>query len=215
MFVPTLALWLALAAQHADAPASQVPAKPEVLPLETEIALALSAAPDHLKDGAGVYALEADGFVKIRDSKNHFTCIVNRDHPLNRKPTCYDEEGTATILPMVVFVGNEMLHGTAMDEINREVADGFKSGRFISPRRPGVAYMLSHEIRNYNPQTGQVNPFPPHIMFYAPNLSAEDIGSSGPNTDGLPFIGYHGPTGFMIVVVPEYAKASTGGKVGK
>lgn len=34
----------------------------------------------------------------VRDSQNSFTCIVNRDHPLNLKPTCYDAEGTATIL---------------------------------------------------------------------------------------------------------------------
>ena len=27
--------------------------------------------------------------------------------------------------------------------------------------------------------------------------------------DGLPFIGYQGPQGYMIVVVPEYANAST------
>jgi hypothetical protein len=51
---------------------------PELLSREKEIALALSAAPEHLRQGAGVYALERDGFVKVRDSSNGFICIVNR-----------------------------------------------------------------------------------------------------------------------------------------
>jgi hypothetical protein len=199
--------------QHSEAVPTSVPAKPEVFPLETEITLALSAAPDHLKADAGVWALEATGFVKVRDSKNNFTCIVNRDYPLNLKPTCYDAEGTATILPKVAFIGNEMMAGKAMQEIAQEVADGFKAGRFISPRRPGVAYMLSHDNRNFNPKTGQVDLYPPHVMFYAPNLQAGDIGSAGESHEGLPFIAYQGAQGYIMVVVPEYENASTTARV--
>jgi len=50
---------------------------PELLPREKEIALALSAAPEHLRYDAGVYVLERNGFVKVRSSTNGFTCIVN------------------------------------------------------------------------------------------------------------------------------------------
>ena len=59
---------------------------PELLSRKKEVALALSAAPEHLRRGAAVYALEQNGFVKVRDGSNGFTCIVNRDHPLNQKP---------------------------------------------------------------------------------------------------------------------------------
>jgi len=38
-----------------------------------------------------------------------------------------------------------------MDRIKAEIAEGFRTGKFISPRRPGVAYMLIRDIRNYNP----------------------------------------------------------------
>ena len=67
-------------------PAANPQQLPQLLPREKEIALALSAAPEHLRKGAGVYVLERSGFVKVRDSANGFTCIVNRDHPLNQKP---------------------------------------------------------------------------------------------------------------------------------
>lgn len=174
--------------------------KPEVPPRDREVAMALSAAPAHLKDGAGVYALTGTGYVRVRDSSNGFTCIVNRDHPLNLKPTCYDAEGTATILPKVIQVGAWMMEGKSMPEISALVADGFKNGTFISPRRPGVAYMLSGDIKNFNPRTGQSSSFPPHVMFYAPNLTNADIGSKGDGSDGMPFIAYPGPHAFMIMM---------------
>ena len=168
---------------------------------DREMAMALSAAPEQLRDGAAVYVLESAGFVKVRESRNGFSCIVNRDHPLNLKPTCYDAEGSATILPKVIQIGAWLMEEKSLDEINRLVKEGFESGRFVSPRRPGVAYMLSGDIRNYNARTQQVDSFPPHVMFYAPNLTNADIGSRG-GSDGLPFIAYQGPHGFMIMMAP-------------
>ena len=176
---------------------------PELLPREKEIALALSAAPEHLRKGAGVYVLERNGFVKVRDSANSFTCIVNRDHPLNQKPVCFDAEGTATILPKILRVGELLMQGKPMSEIDTEIADGFRTGKYISPRRPGVAYMLSGDIRNFNPRTGKVESFPAHVMFYAPNLTNADLGITPEalaKDPSLPFVAYQGPHGFIIVV---------------
>ena len=174
---------------------------PDLLPLAEEQAMALSAAPDHLKDGAGVYVLEDAGFRQARESTNGFNCIVNRDSPLNRKPTCYDAEGSETILPKVIRIGNMIMEGIPMNEIRPVIQAGFESGEFIAPRRPGVAYMLTDQIRTYNPRTQQYGTFPPHVMFYAPNLTNEDIGSNSDSMQNpsLPFIAYQGPHGFMVV----------------
>lgn len=183
------------------APASQP--TPELLPQEKEIAMALSAGPENIRAGASVYVLKKDGFVLARQGTNGFACIVNRDHPLNQKPTCYDPEGVTTILPKVMRVGELLMKGVPLEQIKNEVAEGFRTGKFIAPRRPGVAYMLSGDIRNYNPATQQVESFPPHVMFYAPNLTNEDIGSNGKFEPGLPSIAYQGPQGFMIVVLGD------------
>jgi hypothetical protein len=168
-------VWLDHTALMFPQPASDIRANPitaqplpELLPPEKEIELALSAAPKHLRKGAAVYVLERTGFVKIRDSTNGFTCIVNRDHPLNQKPVCFDAEGTVTILPKILRVGELLMQGKPMSKIDAEIAEGFRTGKYISPRRPGLAYMLSGDIRNFNPHTGKVESFPPHVMFYAP-----------------------------------------------
>jgi len=189
----------------ADLGANAVSAQalPELLPQEKEIALALSAAPEHLRNNAGVYVLKRNGFVKVRDSTNGFTCIVNRDHPLNQKPVCFDAEGTATILPKILRVGELLMQSKPMSVINAEIAEGFRTGKYISPRRAGVAYMLSGDIRNYNPHTGKVESFPPHVMFYAPNLTNADLGVTPEalaKDPSLPFVAYQGPHGFIIVV---------------
>ena len=189
----------------ADSRANAVSAQPlpELLPPEQEIALALSAAPEHLRNNAGVYVLKRNGFVKVRESTNGFTCIVNRDHPLNQKPVCFDAEGTATILPKILRVGELLMQGKAMSEINADIAEGFRTGKYIAPRRLGVAYMLSGDIRNYNPHTGKVESFPPHVMFYAPNLTNADLGVTPEalaKNPSLPFVAYQGPHGFIIVV---------------
>ena len=190
-------------AADARANAVGVQSLPELLPQEQEIALALSAAPEHLRNNAGLYVLKRNGFVKVRDSTNGFTCIVNRDHPLNQKPVCFDAEGTATILPKILRFGELLMQGKPMSEINAEIAEGFQTGKYISPRRPGVAYMLSGDIRNYNPHTGKVESFPPHVMFYAPNLTNADLGVTPEalaKNPSLPFVAYQGPHGFIIVV---------------
>jgi hypothetical protein len=173
---------------------------PDLLPVAQETQMALDAAPEDLRSGAGVYVLEQHGFVKVRSSSNGFTCIVNRDAPLNRKPVCYDAEGTATILPVVLRYGELLMQRVPLAAIRNEIAQGFADGKYVSPRRPGVAYMLSGEVRVYNAQTKSASTFPPHVMFYAPNLTNRDIGSDGNFDQGLPSIGYQGPQGFMIVV---------------
>lgn len=177
------------------------PTKIDLLPLEEEVAMALSAAPGHLRDGTTVWALTADGYVEARSGTNGFSCIINRDHPLNRKPTCYDAEGTAAILPKVRFVGEQLLAGVPLEEVNEQVREGFQSGRFRSTSRPGVAYMLTPHIRTYDPRTGQFGTFPPHVMFYAPNLTNADIGATRGGSG--PFVAYQGPHGFMIMIPPE------------
>jgi hypothetical protein len=170
------------------------------MPPEKEMAIALSAAPEHLRAGASVYVLKEAGFVLMHQGTNGFTCIVNRDHPLNQKPTCYDAEGSETILPTVLRFGELLRKGVPLADIKREIADGFRSEKYISPRRPGVAYMLSGDIKNYNASNRKIESFPPHVMFYAPNLTNADIGSDGAFEPGLPSIAYQGPQGYMIVV---------------
>lgn len=151
-------------------------AKPELLPREREMAAALSAGPPHFADQAGVYVLEQNGYVKVRESKNGFNCLVERHHPQSFEPQCLDAEGTATSLPVMSYKAELRAQGKSEEEANRLVADGYAAGRFRAPRRPGIVYMLSKENRLLNPATGKIVDGPPHLMFYAPYLTNADVG---------------------------------------
>ena len=101
------------------------------------------------------------------------------------------------------------MRGKPMSEIDVEIAEGFRTGKYISPRRSGVAYMLSGDIRNFNPQTGKVESFPPHVMFYAPNLTNADLGTTREalkKDPSLPFAAYEGPHGYIIVLAGDKHK---------
>lgn len=184
--------------------AQAAPSAVTIYPRDRESALALSAAPVALRAQAGVYVLTSDGFVEVRQSSNGFTCIVNRDGPHNEKPVCFDAVGSKYVLPVDVKVGEMLLHGASVQQIRKAVLAGFRTGAFRVVDRPGVAYMLSDHNQLYDNSTGKTMMFPPHVMFYAPNLTNRDIGSAGDFAMGLPSIGYEGPTGFMIVPCGQY-----------
>jgi len=201
---PWLTLTLLLALPGIPARAEKLPV--QLLPSSCETTLALSAAPEHLRAEATVYTLEKGGYRRVREGSNGFTCIVNRDHPRVLKPTCFDREGAATIVPKILIYGASLMAGKAVEEIRQQIERAFTDGKLISPQRPGVAYMLSRYNRPYNPTTDQLGWFPPHVMFYAPDLTSEDIGfsmSAWHANDRLPAIGYQGPHGYMIMLADD------------
>ena len=116
---------------------------PSLMDRPTEIALALSACPASVAGKAAVYVLERTGYVRVRDSENGFTAIVQHSLPSSQEPQCMDAEGTRTLLPRMLKVAELRAQGKNPDEIKRYVADGFANGRFQPPSRPGVDYMLS------------------------------------------------------------------------
>ena len=99
--------WLVLAVQiittsAVSAQSSQVVANhqtPQLMDRQKEIALALSACPPSIADKAAVYVLEGSGYVKVRESQNGFTAIVQHALPNSQDPQCMDTEGTRTFLP--------------------------------------------------------------------------------------------------------------------
>jgi hypothetical protein len=185
------------------------------LPHAEEVELALSAGPEHLRNEATVYVFGKKGYEKIRSGKNGITCMVNRDGNQagdnDLKPTCWDAEGSATIVPVMLRVGQLLDEGRTADEIKSDIEAGFRDGRFSSPRKTGIAYMLRGDVQ-YDPKTKRASRtlFPPHYMIYAPGVTNADIGM---NMDAykkhpslpLVYAGYSGGarTAYIIVIAAE------------
>lgn len=202
-FTATVAAIVVFGTVLSTSVAAQDAVLPEVLPRGCEIELALSAAPAHLRDASAVWVMDEAGYVLAREGTNGFACIVNRDDPRSLKPTCFDPEGAETMIARIELVGLMLLDGAPMAEIAARLEQAFASGELARPRRVGVAFMLSPQNRPWNPEAGRLARFPPHVMIYAPDVTNEDIGfdyETLGNSSGLPFVGYQGPHGFLILV---------------
>src|SRR6202451_783301 len=176
------------------------------MPRDQQITLAESAAPAEVSSKATVYVLGSKGYEKAREGTNGFSCFVGRHFvkptETTVEPTCFDAEGSRTLL-LVYLHGEELRSGGKSEaDIKADVANGYKEGRFKYPSKPGFLYMMSSENRLGPTSDSGTGSFPPHLMFYAPNMTTKDIGF-----DSQPKLSYLGMTNpgagdNLIVVLP-------------
>jgi hypothetical protein len=216
-FLKSLAIILAvLFTLAASAENGQTRDKIEPLPRDLEIQLALSALPPHLRENATVYVLNPDrGFEVARKGTNGFHAFVARtgddafrgSWPLTRYrddilyPISFDSAGAKAQMRVFFDAAEMQAKGTPPGELKKIMKDRFKKGYYKAPERAGISYMLSPILRTYfNPEeNGSVVPTInyPHVMYYAPNVSNEDIG--GGKLGGMyPFVIMPGPLGYII-----------------
>ena len=177
------------------------------LSTEEKMTLAESAAPQEVSGKATVYSLERTGYVKVREGSNGFTCFVVRTTPWSSEPTCFDAQGTRTIVQVRLFVEQERVKGKKEDEIESEVREGYKSGRFKVPSKTGIVYMLSS--KTYIPIGNEIVHARPHVMFYAPYATSEAIGSP-PGAANYPRVINPGEPDAYILVMPMQEQKSEG-----
>jgi len=145
-----------------------------------EIEMAVNAAPEDLRAGAGVYVLQRSGFAKVRDSRNGFTCVVERRSG-HLAPKCYDAEGSASTLQASLKRGELLMQGMAPGEIEKRIDEEYRDGRLHAPTKAGIVYMLSTDD-NLQDSSGKTHHIGGHIMVYAPYLRNSDIGVTAEQT---------------------------------
>ncbi len=165
------------------------------LPRDLEIQLALSSLPSHLRDNATVYVLNPGrGYEIARKGSNGFHALVDRidssgfsrgSWPYREYrddilvPVSFDSAGAKEQMRIIVDSAKMMAEGTPPAELRKIINQRFRTGHYRAPERIGISYMLSPVLRAYhNPDQGDtVITFNyPHYMFYAPDVSNEDIG---------------------------------------
>ena len=110
-----LAVQLTMSASAAAQSVPAVTTQPALMDGQREIALALSACPVFVADNAAVYVLEKSGYVKVRESQNGFTAIVQHSVPTAQEPRCMDAQGTRTHLPRIVKVAELRAQGKSRE----------------------------------------------------------------------------------------------------
>jgi len=224
-FAVIAGLLFSLIAGAENIPALKVMNKFEPLPRDLEIQLALSALPAHLRENATVYILNPDkGFEVARKGTNGFHTFVARTGddsfrgtwPLTNYrddilyPVSFDAAGAKEQLRVFFDAAEMQAKGTPPGELKKIIQERFKTGYYKAPERAGISYMLAPVLRTYwNPEEsdGVVTANIPHVMYYAPDVSKEDVG--GDKLGGMyPFLIMPGHHGYMIHRVDQTEKAA-------
>jgi hypothetical protein len=214
-FVVIAGLLFSLSASAENKQTPEVTNRIEPLPRDLEIQLALSALPPHLRDNATVYVLNpVTGFDVARKGASDFHAFVARtgddtfrgSWPLTEYrddilyPIAFDKAGSKAQMRVFFDAAKMQAKGTPPGVLKKIMQDRFKAGFYKAPERAGVSYMLSPVLRTYvipEESDSVLTVNYPHVMYYAPDISNEDIGGGKPG--GIdPFVILHGHHGYMI-----------------
>src|SRR5271165_2296183 len=183
------------------------------MPRDQQITLAESAAPAAVSSKATVYVLGPKGYEKAREGANGFSCFVSRHFvkpaETSIEPQCFDAEGSRTLLPVYLHGEELRTNGKSEAEIKADAASGYKEGRYQYPSKPGFLYMMSSQNRLSSIPEHGTGIFPPHLMFYAPNMTTKDIGFDAQSLAKLDYLGmtHPGAGDNLIVVLPVASKS--------
>ncbi len=214
-----LSLWTAavlLSASVSPAPCEPGQPKLDAMPRSLEIRFALSALPPALRARAAAYVLDpAKGYVLAVAGTNGQSCLVERtvwQHAEYRNDhycaICYDAAGAKSTMRMLFDVAALRARGLTPKALAAEMNRRYAAGVYVPPARAGVSYMAAPLMRTYatpDPHDNTIMTMAmPHVMYYAPNVTDEEIGGVPPPPVGpYPFVLEQGPLGYMVQLMGE------------
>jgi hypothetical protein len=156
---------------------------------KSEIALARSAAPASISDGAEVMVLERDGYKTAVQGTNGFMCLVERSwgqgteeaefwNPKMRAPHCFNAQAAKSFAPIYLMKTKLVLAGKSRSEIATAVATALDSKQLPALEPGAMAYMMSKQ--QYLNDTGKA--WHSHTMFFSPGDMTKSWGADDPNS---------------------------------
>jgi hypothetical protein len=175
---------------------------------KSEIALARTAAPGSIADGAEVMVLGQKGFTVAAKGTNGFLCIVERSwgattddpefwNPKVRSPICFNPAAARTVAPLFLMKTRLVLAGKSKAEIVKTTASALDKKELPGLEPGAMCYMMSK--RQYLNDRGKS--WHPHVMVF---VAGDKAKSWGANLPGSPVIAANDPeervTIFMVPV---------------
>jgi hypothetical protein len=191
-----------------------------LMPRDSEIAFARTAAPSAVAHDAKILVLTAHGYETAVPGTNGFVCLVTRSwdlaatrpsatywNPMFRVAQCYNAQGAQTIIPVYLMKTAWALAGASEAEIGAREQAAWADGTLKKGGAPGaMGYMMSNRSWGVGASPG---PWRPHLMFYYPTAQAPNWGA---DLDGSPIAssstsGSAGTTVYFVVV-PAWSDGS-------
>jgi hypothetical protein len=180
----------------------------------SEIALARSAAPASISDGAEVMVLGPKGYTTAVKGTNGFLCLVERGwgaatdspefwNPKVRAPHCFNQAAAKTFAPIFLMKTKLVLAGKSKEEIASATASALDKKELPALEPGAMAYMMSKQ--QYLNDRGKS--WHPHVMFFV----AGDVAKSwGADLPGSPIIAANDPEERVTIMMVLVGKWSDG-----
>jgi hypothetical protein len=181
---------------------------------DSEIALARTAAPESISQGAEVMVLGQEGYTTAVKGKNGFLCLVERSwgaatdepefwNPKIRSPICFNPAAARSFAPIFLMKTKLVLAGRPKAEIAPAISSALDKKELIALEPGAMCYMMSK--RQYLNDQGKS--WHPHLMFF---VSGDAAKGSGANLPGSPLLATNDPEERVTILMMVVEKWSDG-----
>ncbi|MFO7847664.1 MAG: hypothetical protein R6V27_13950 [Balneolaceae bacterium] len=175
------ALFLALLlADSVEAQSDIVPAK------EQQIAAAVHAAPEPMRDGAAVHGYDDSGnLITLREGQNELICLADDPSDDRFHAACYHKD-----LEPFMARGRELsAEGHSTEEVREIREQEVEAGDLPMPEKPMSLYSLTGDADAWDYETGTLRSARPLYVVYVPYATVETTGlSASPASEGAPWL---------------------------
>jgi hypothetical protein len=172
---------------------------------DSEIALARTAAPKSISDGAEVMVLGPGGYTTAVKGTNGFLCIVERSwgaatddpefwNPKVRSPICFNPSARNTVVSVYLLKTRLVLARKSKAEIAHAVASALEKKEVPGLEPGAMCYMMSKQ-QYLNDRDKNWHP---HLMFF---VGGDAASSWGANLPGSPVIAANDPEERMTIMM--------------
>lgn len=179
-------------AARAEAPPDRVKA---------QIAGAVLAAPEEMREGAAVYAYDEKGELFLaRKGANELVCLASDPTETSFKASCYHRD-----LEPFMARGRELRReGVDRDELQARRYREIESGELSMARGPRTLHVLTG--RSFDAKRGTVEAPHRRWVIYIPFATPESIGLSSKPHPHDPWLMFPGTAGAHIMITPPKPK---------
>lgn len=169
----------------------------QAIPPDHQLAAAVLAAPDELREGATVLGWDADGqVVTLRQGTNEMVCLADDPSEERWSVACYH----ASLEPFMARGRQLRAEGVTGMERSRIRFEEVEAGTLPYPTEPAMLYVLHG--KGWDAAAGQV--VEPYLrwVIYTPMATPESTGLSTRPTDEGPWLMAPGTLGAHIMITP-------------
>jgi hypothetical protein len=180
-----------------------------------EIAMARSAAPASISNGAEILTLGKQGYETAVKGKNGFVCLIQRSwvnpfddpefwNPKIRVSICVNPAAARSVLPDYLQRTRWVLSGVSKAKMAERTSEAIAAHTIPDPLPGAMSYMMSKQGYIHD----NVGHWYSHVMFFVPHT---DSAAWGANSPGVPVFSQDvgpQPVTFFFVVVPKWSDGS-------